>query len=363
MRLEINAGGLSQFFSNVSSFVSANAGSPSTDLMATLQTVVDRTNNLEGGVGSLNSVVQFVRNRKALEETRRTRIQTVQRKTNEFIDIARDTDNRVAALVNASNEAFYSVNPWARPQSDWSRFWNGVGNGARTIWDWTSDIVSTAWDGIVDFVKENWKVIVAVVAVLAIIAVLVFVPGAALFLLKAAMFAGKMLVKGAVIAGKVIGKAAIVAGKATAKAVITTGKVAGKAAVKNFFAGGAKGVTNRFTQDIVAFVTSGKPFGTIEDYAIAFTFGGVTNGMGARAKFVIDVVVRPMVSQGVRSFTRGEEFSWSQYGRDLLIRAPTFGFSEDMRIIARGLLYGYTYSNENGSTPIFQNHAPAPVLG
>ena len=156
MRLEINAGGLNQFFSNVSSFVNANTNSPSTALIASLQTVIDRTNNLQGGAGSLSSVVQFVRTRRTLEETRRIRIQTVQRKTNEFIDIARDTDNRVAALLKVSNEAFYSVNPWARPPaSGWSRFWNSVGNGARTIWDWTSDTVSNAWNGIVDWYKNS----------------------------------------------------------------------------------------------------------------------------------------------------------------------------------------------------------------
>jgi len=77
MRLEINAGGLNQFFSNLGSFLDASTNSPSTALIASVQTIIDRTNNLEGGVGSLGSIVQFMRNRKTLEETRRTRILTV----------------------------------------------------------------------------------------------------------------------------------------------------------------------------------------------------------------------------------------------------------------------------------------------
>jgi len=103
------------------------------------------------------------------------------------------------------------------------------------------------------------------------------------------------------------------------------------------------GVGNKFTADITAFAFFGKPIPLFdnfqwEGYAIAYTFGGMTKGIGSGLKFGLDVGLRPAVNQWVLMGTRGKDWSTEQYIVDVLIRGTTFGIENSF---AKSMLRGY----------------------
>jgi len=165
MRLEINAGGLDSFFNGVSSFINADVNTAnSNNLINSFQTVVSKTNSLNGGVGVLGTALGYIQTCKASEEARIFAVQSVKEKTDNFIQTAIRIDAEVAEMVSCSQESFYQTNPWLRPPtppSNFDRFCNGV---------------TEVWDGVVEFYKEHKKVIDTILivagAVLAIAAVI-----------------------------------------------------------------------------------------------------------------------------------------------------------------------------------------------
>jgi hypothetical protein len=195
MRLEINSGGLDSFFNQVGSFIHSKANDFNADvLIGSFQNVINKTNNLNGGVKSLDDALGFLQARKEIEENRKSAIQTVKSKADSFIQIAEAVDKAVAADVSASQEQFYKTNPWARPKEESlveklagffkgvgdsvsgfcgfvagaaQDFGNWVGDKLSKIWDGVTTVFQKCWDGIKGFVKEHWKEILVGVAVIA----------------------------------------------------------------------------------------------------------------------------------------------------------------------------------------------------
>lgn len=106
---------------------------------------------------------------------------------------------------------------------------------------------------------------------------------------------------------------------------------------------GLKSGGTKFVSDLTAYITFGKEFGKWEDYAIAFSFGGLTKGLkfGNTEKFIADVFVRPAAVQLSKMGTRGKSFSIEKYSYDVISRSITFGMPTDLKPIARGLFSGY----------------------
>jgi hypothetical protein len=74
------------------------------------------------------------------------------------------------------------------------------------------------------------------------------------------------------------------------------------------------------------------PFGTWEDYAVAFVAGGLIKGVtlgkfSGAVKFIGDVAVRPMLDQVVKMGTQDAEFSWEKYAYSVATRALTYNLS------------------------------------
>ena len=84
----------------------------------------------------------------------------------------------------------------------------------------------------------------------------------------------------------------------------------------------------------------GGEFGSWEDYALAFTFGGLTGSLGSvtgkfaglakAGKFVADVGARPLVNQLVKMGTRGNTFNGDKYLYDVITRTVTYSGSNNV---------------------------------
>ncbi len=108
MRLEINAGGLDSFFNGISSFINIGINTiNSNNLINSYQTVIDKTNNIIGGVRTLDIALQYMQINKEAEERRKIAVQNVKIKTDDFIQTAVQVDIAVARIINSSEEIFY----------------------------------------------------------------------------------------------------------------------------------------------------------------------------------------------------------------------------------------------------------------
>ncbi len=67
MKLEIHAGGLNYFFRGVSSFVREGNGSGNEKLINNLQNVIQKTNDLNDGVGELGEALGYIRARQSAQ--------------------------------------------------------------------------------------------------------------------------------------------------------------------------------------------------------------------------------------------------------------------------------------------------------
>jgi len=139
-----------------------------------------------------------------------------------------------------------------------------------------------------------------------------------------------------------VGQIAIgtVAGAAIGTAV---GFVAGMGGL--FSVGGFASLGGKFVEDFFAFSTFGTPFGTWEDYAVAYTFGGLSWGLfGKLPSFggaSFDVLVRPFANQLARIGTgRQTGFDSEKYTYDIATRAPTYFIPGPWKSFARGITRG-----------------------
>lgn len=168
MHLQINSGGLDSFFNGISSFINIGVNTANSNkLISTYQAVINKTNNINGGVGTLSTALGYIEVSKTVEESRKIAVQEVKSKTDNFIQIVIQVDTTVAQIVSGLEETFYKTNPWLRPPVPPS--------GLERFWDKASDIVGKCWNAIVDFYEEHKKIIdtvlIAAGAVMAIAAV------------------------------------------------------------------------------------------------------------------------------------------------------------------------------------------------
>ena len=86
-----------------------------------------------------------------------------------------------------------------------------------------------------------------------------------------------------------------------------------------FLAGGLSAILSKFISDVAASIFSQSwAFGTWEDYATAFIFGGFLKGFSRlknsnRFNNVIDIGIVPLVSQLAKMGTRGNQFDMGNY--------------------------------------------------
>ena len=226
MHIEINAGGLgagiavAEYQLNMSGFIS-----DAESVISSFKAVSSKVHDLNGGVGSLQGAVDNLSSRIQLEEEKKEAAITVQKKSNDFLDLAIRVDKQVASLVNKNKDEFYKTNPWLKPavtvdDTPWYEdAWNWlcgkgeqIAEGIKNAWEWTKDTAKKAWDGLVEFYNEHKKIIdtvLIVVGAIAAIAAVVASGGGALIPLLTAL-------------GCSAGAAAAISGAVAVVAVVST---------------------------------------------------------------------------------------------------------------------------------------------
>ena len=104
--------------------------------------------------------------------------------------------------------------------------------------------------------------------------------------------------------------------------------------------GAVSSVLSKTATDLISVAFYGGEFGSWEDYAIAFAFGGLTGylgnvtgkfaGLAKAGKFAADVALRPGVNQLVKWGTRGDPLNGDKYLYDVITRAVTYGGSNNV---------------------------------
>ena len=104
--------------------------------------------------------------------------------------------------------------------------------------------------------------------------------------------------------------------------------------------GAVSSVLGKTATDLISVAFYGGEFGSWEDYAVAFTFGGLTGSLGSvtgkfaglakAGKFAADVAIRPAANQVVKMGTRGNTFNADKYLYDVITRTVTYGDSNNI---------------------------------
>ena len=165
---------------------------------------------------------------------------------------------------------------------------------------------------------------------------------------------------GAAIGGALGGYTAYVSGGDVSTGILT-GALLGAAVGAIIGIGGAalsgavSSSLGKTTTDLMSVVFYGGEFGTWEDYAIAFAFGGLggslggitgkLSGLAKGAKLASDVMVRPLANQLTKSGTRGKSFNTEKYWYDVITRAATYGGSHS---IMQGNMFGISLKIDLG---------------
>ena len=217
MRLEISAGGLTgsiaiaEYQSNFSNFVTSVES-----MISSFKAVKNETHNLSGGVGNLQDALENIDTRIRKEEEKKADAVTVQKKSNDFLELAVRVDRQVATLVNQNKEEFYRVNPWLRPapperEKAWyEKAWDAIcdvgkaiGDAIGQAWNWVKDTAGKIWDGLVEFYETykleiiNWGVTLLCVAGSILAIALIPASGGA----SIALMAGVSAASSAIISG------------------------------------------------------------------------------------------------------------------------------------------------------------------
>ena len=119
-----------------------------------------------------------------------------------------------------------------------------------------------------------------------------------------------------------------------------------------FLVGGIAAVFGKAAEDFVAYTMFGAPWGTWEDYAIAFVFGGLIWGwFGSKPSLGgagLDVLARPFANQLVRIGTgRQNGIERDKYRYDVGIRGASYLTPIPFRLYARGYAKGNWYAKNN----------------
>lgn len=224
MRISISTQGGSFFFRGVD--YTAQFAERANKYIKSEQKVVDSFKavkqsvyRMNGGVGVLSGAVEELDQRIAVEEKKLQNAKIVVKKHHDFIELCKRIDREVAEKVNANKEAFYKVNPWARPprKKKWyEKVWDALCGAAKKVYNgvkklvkgvislgkkvakWAADTIGKVFT----FIKDNWKSILKIAASALIIAglvvVSVFAPPAGAFIAACGLvgIGGKMLTSG-----------------------------------------------------------------------------------------------------------------------------------------------------------------------
>ena len=125
--------------------------------------------------------------------------------------------------------------------------------------------------------------------------------------------------------------------------------------------GAFSSLAGKAVTDLFSVVFYGGSFGTWEDYAIAFAFGGLSGGLGSiisnggriastiaqGGKFVSDILLRPAANQAVKMGTRGTTFNRQKLFYDAVTRSVTyFGTPQ----IVKEKVFGYDIKIDLGKS-------------
>ncbi len=308
MRIEINAGGLggvaaiNGFQSDMSAFIS-NAD----NMIASFKMIKSDTYNLSGGIRDLQDALDNIQTRITNEEAKKTEAESIQKKSNDFLNLASRVDGQVSSLVDKNKDEFYRVNPWLKPVTStdekawYEKAWDwicgageAIATGLGKAWDWIKDTASKAWEGLVEFYEKHKKAIATALLVIAAIAVLILVPGGGL-LATIAIGAAWGTIAGAAIGGisgglqsKANGGSFWEGFENGAFSGAISGAVAGAAFAGLGFAGQAIG------KGISALSTIGKTIRVVSTVSKAMSMGMMAFDTLALADLVIDPANNPL---------------------------------------------------------------------
>lgn len=150
------------------------------------------------------------------------------------------------------------------------------------------------------------------------------------------------------IAGGIIGGITAYNNNGDILAGIFTGMLLGAAVGAVIGLGGAaisagiKSVIHKFIADYTAYSLYGKAFGEIEDYVVAFAFGGLTKGLkiGGYKKLLLNSFGRALVDQGTEMLLHNESFDFGKFSVDTLRRGMSYGLPEGSRSLFKGVISG-----------------------
>ncbi|MBR3630290.1 MAG: hypothetical protein IKN55_07460 [Oscillospiraceae bacterium] len=155
MRIELNYGGLGSIMSvsTMQEHLERLLGR-SESVVSSLKTVRSYVYNMNGGVGVLQDALGDIEQRLTREDAVNGNLKQTQQQVSSFLETARKTDLAVAGTVNQNEQAFYSVNEWARPAPATSGSEKSFGEKA---WDWLCGVgkaISDTVGKVVDSIKS-----------------------------------------------------------------------------------------------------------------------------------------------------------------------------------------------------------------
>ena len=207
MRLEINAGGITGMISVAALHNSVTGYIQVTDsVIDSFADIRESTCNLNGGVGDLSNALGYIEDRIA-EETQKLEDEVdCANDIYSFLELAKYVDKSVSQEVRQNKEAFYQVNPWARPpatQPEDDTLWGVLKKGFNDLLEWGRDterkiakFASDAWEGLKDFIDENKEIIANAMRV---VGVVILIAGAVLVAVFCAPVSLAAIVTGALI--------------------------------------------------------------------------------------------------------------------------------------------------------------------
>lgn len=155
------------------------------------------------------------------------------------------------------------------------------------------------------------------------------------------------IIVGAIIGGTIGGVFAYNNGQDVLSGILTgaviggaVGAVVGLGSVSVL--AGLKSVAHKAVADYTAYALYGKSFGGIEDYAVAFAFGGLTKGLGISGitKLTVNSVGRALVDQGTEMLLHGEDFNLGKFGVDVFRRSFAQGLPSGSQAFFKGVISG-----------------------
>ena len=176
MRIEITAGGISSAIATFSFKMSLDEGIDCAEkVLASFKTVQNAILNIKGQDPTTVSAADYIADRIQTDSDRKERMVQLKENYVTFMENTKNTDKRVALLVDQNKEAFYQVNPWLRPPKEhWYQKWYEDAKGfLNEVIDKTVQKIEEIWERSVEFYQKNQKWIHSIVVVFEAVAITV----------------------------------------------------------------------------------------------------------------------------------------------------------------------------------------------